>query len=59
MDRQINRQRHHQNTGPRRVNEVAQLYVSDLAASVVQPIRSLKGFVRLDLQPGESKTAEF
>lgn len=38
---------------------VVQLYVRDEVAPVVQPIRSLRGFQRVQLQPGEEKDVEF
>jgi beta-glucosidase len=38
---------------------VAQVYLSDLEASVPVPIHSLIGFQRVRLTPGESKTIEF
>lgn len=44
------------NTGSRAGTEVAQLYIRNTAASVEQPVRVLKGFARVTLQPGESKT---
>ena len=47
------------NTGDRAGQEVAQLYVHDREASVTRPVRELKGFVKLDLAPGESSTATF
>lgn len=47
------------NTGSRAATEVAQLYVRNLGASVEQPVRSLKGFTRVKLQPGESKQVSF
>ena len=47
------------NTGASAGDEVAQLYVTDLVAPVVTPIIQLKGFQRLSLQPGETKTATF
>jgi beta-glucosidase len=47
------------NAGDRRGQEVIQLYVSDPVAAVARPIRELKGFVKLDLEPGESATAKF
>ena len=47
------------NTGGRRLHEVAQLYIHDKVASLVQPIRALKGFKHLDLEPGQSATVEF
>jgi beta-glucosidase len=43
------------NTGKREATEVAQLYVRNLGASVEQPVRSLKGFQRVTLAPGESR----
>ncbi len=39
--------------------EVVQCYVRNLGASVEQPVRSLKGFVRVTLAPGESKPVTF
>jgi beta-glucosidase len=38
---------------------VVQLYITDLEASVDVPISSLKGFRRIHLEPGESKTVSF
>ncbi|MCX6332751.1 MAG: glycoside hydrolase family 3 C-terminal domain-containing protein [Bacteroidia bacterium] len=48
-----------QNMGKMAGDEVAQLYVSDNSASVPVPIRALKGFKRIHLNPGESKTLTF
>lgn len=45
-----------QNTGARAGDEVVQLYVHDVKSSVPQPPQELKGFVRVNLQPGETKT---
>lgn len=39
--------------------EVAQLYVRDLVGSIVRPVKELKGFQRVALKAGESKTIEF
>ena len=39
--------------------EVVQLYLRNTSASVEQPVRELKGFARVTLQPGESKHVEF
>ncbi|NDW10776.1 glycoside hydrolase family 3 N-terminal domain-containing protein [Dysgonomonas sp. 520] len=39
--------------------EVAQLYVRDLVGSIVRPVKELKGFQRVSLKAGESKTIEF
>ena len=47
------------NTGAREADEVAQLYVRDLVASVARPVRELKGFRRLHLKPGEKQTVSF
>jgi beta-glucosidase len=42
------------NTGDRRGAEVVQLYVWDEVASVTRPVRMLRGFERVELEPGES-----
>jgi beta-glucosidase len=47
------------NTGDVAGKEVVQLYVSDLVASITPPVKRLKGFCKVELQPGESKTVEF
>jgi beta-glucosidase len=47
------------NTGSCAGAEVVQLYVSDLAASVTRPERLLKGFTKVWLEPGESRTLTF
>jgi beta-glucosidase len=47
------------NTGDREGDEVAQLYVHQKTASVVTPVKALKGFWRIHLKPGESKTVAF
>ncbi|NII09583.1 glycoside hydrolase family 3 N-terminal domain-containing protein [Oleiagrimonas sp. C23AA] len=47
------------NTGKREATEVAQLYVRNRGASVEQPVRSLKGFERVTLKPGQSKQLTF
>ncbi len=47
------------NTGKRAGTEVVQLYVRNLGASVEQPVRSLQGFQRVALKPGESKQVTF
>jgi len=44
------------NTGTRAGDEVVQLYVHDLVASVTRPVKQLRGFQRVSLKPGESKT---
>ncbi|WP_199548844.1 beta-glucosidase BglX [Streptomyces sp. N35] len=47
------------NTGERPGDEVVQLYVHDRAASIVQPVRRLRGFERVRLTPGESTEVRF
>jgi beta-glucosidase len=47
------------NTGTREATEVVQCYVRNLGASLEQPVRSLKGFTRVTLKPGESKQVSF
>ena len=47
------------NTGQREATEVVQCYVRNLGASLEQPVRSLKGFTRVTLKPGESKQVSF
>ena len=47
------------NTGDRTATEVVQCYVRNLGASLEQPVRSLQGFARVTLQPGESREVSF
>ncbi len=47
------------NTGDRTATEVVQCYVRNLGASIEQPVRSLKGFERVTLAPGESRQVSF
>ena len=47
------------NVGQRAGDEVVQVYVADIAASVPVPIRQLCGFERVHLAPGETKTVSF
>ena len=44
------------NTGKRAGEEVVQMYVKHLNSSVQRPIKELKGFARVALPPGETKT---
>jgi beta-glucosidase len=48
-----------ENTGRREGDEVVQIYMRDVAASRVRPVRELKGFRRVTLQPGERRTLTF
>jgi beta-glucosidase len=43
------------NTGQRAGAEVVQVYVGDTEASVARPLRELKGFVKVQLEPGQTK----
>ena len=47
------------NTGDREGTETLQLYIHDVAASVARPVRELKGFRQVTLQPGESRELTF
>ena len=47
------------NAGPRAGVEVAQLYVRDLVGSVTRPVKELKGFQKVELQPGQSREVTF
>ena len=47
------------NTGARAGKEIVQLYVADCTGAEVRPEKELKGFAKLELEPGETKTAEF
>jgi len=47
------------NTGVRSGETVVQLYLRDLSASVVRPIKELKGFQRISLEPGEERQVSF
>lgn len=47
------------NTGSKPGAEVAQLYIRDLVASAVRPVKELRGFQKLTLKPGETRTVEF
>jgi beta-glucosidase len=48
-----------QNTGAMAGDEVVQLYVRDVEASVPVPLRQLQGFARVHLEPGEQQTMTF
>ncbi len=47
------------NTGKVAGKEVVQLYIRDLVGSVTRPVKELKGFEKILLEPGESRTVEF
>jgi len=48
-----------ENTGKRAGDEVVQLYIRDLVASMSRPVKELKGFQRITLQSGEKRRVEF
>jgi beta-glucosidase len=48
-----------ENVGRRAGDEVVQLYIRDVAASMTRPVKELKGFQRVTLQPSEKKRLEF
>lgn len=47
------------NASDRRAVEVAQLYIRDLFGSVTRPVKELKGFKRVELEPGERRRIDF
>lgn len=47
------------NTGSRSGDEIVQLYIHHVVSSVTQPIKELRAFERVNLQPGQRKTLEF
>jgi beta-glucosidase len=47
------------NVGDRAGDEVVQLYVRDEQASVTRPVKELRGFARVSLDPGERRTVTF
>lgn len=47
------------NTGDIAGKEIVQLYVSDVESTVIRPVRELKGFAKVALEPGESKVVSF
>ena len=47
------------NTGDVAAEEVVQLYVRDLVGNVTRPVKELKGFRRVHLEPGETETVAF
>ena len=48
-----------QNTGSREGSEVVQLYINDVISSVTTPVEELRGFEKLTLMPGETRTVDF
>lgn len=48
-----------ENVGRRTGDQVVQLYIRDVAASVTRPVKELKGFERITLKPGEKRRVQF
>jgi len=47
------------NTGSRKGAEIVQLYISDVKSSLPRPVKELKGFQKVTLNPGESREVTF
>jgi beta-glucosidase len=47
------------NTGKVEGTEVVQFYIRDMVGSIARPVQELKGFERISLKPGESRTVTF
>jgi len=47
------------NIGERKGDEVAQLYINDVISSTSKPSKELKGYEKVSLNPGETKTVKF
>ncbi|MCR5418765.1 MAG: glycoside hydrolase family 3 C-terminal domain-containing protein [Lachnospiraceae bacterium] len=47
------------NSGKVAGSEIVQLYVADPVSDVIRPVKELKGFAKVTLEPGETKTATF
>jgi beta-glucosidase len=58
-NRQVNASVRLKNTGKMAGEEVVQLYIRDRAASISRPVKELKGFEKVYLEPGEFKTVNF
>jgi beta-glucosidase len=48
-----------ENAGKRSGDEVVQVYVSDVVMRTTPPVQQLRGFQRVDLEPGERRRIEF
>jgi beta-glucosidase len=47
------------NTGKLKGKEIVQLYIRDVKSSVIRPEKELKGFAKIELEPGEENTVTF
>ena len=59
MDGQVTAQVTVTNTGDRDGKEVVQMYIRDVVGSITRPVKELKGFEKIFLKAGESKTVKF
>lgn len=59
MDGQVTAQVTVTNTGDRDGKEVVQMYIRDVVGSMTRPVKELKGFEKISLKAGESKTVTF
>lgn len=48
-----------ENIGKRAGDEIVQLYINDVAATVTRPVKELRGFKRVTVQPGQKQRVEF
>ncbi len=47
------------NSGGKAGSEVVQLYIHDIQSSLKRPLKELKGFIKINLQPGEAQEVTF
>lgn len=47
------------NTGKAKGTETVQMYIQDIAASVVRPVKELKSFLKVTLEPGKEQKVSF
>ncbi len=59
IDSKINASIEIENIGNYKGKEVVQLYIRDIVGSIARPMKELKGFKSVELEPGESKTVNF
>ncbi|MCK5226450.1 MAG: glycoside hydrolase family 3 C-terminal domain-containing protein, partial [Planctomycetes bacterium] len=59
MEQSVNISVDVKNTGKRSGEEIVQLYIRDVVGSVTRPVKELKGFEKISLEPGEKKTVSF
>jgi len=59
LDDQVNISVDVTNSGKLKGKEIVQLYISDLVASITPSVKRLRGFEKIDLEPGQTKTVNF